>query len=386
MSLDDFVFVDEMDEVENEKTQEEKFERVIKFLKKIGYFELIKDERKYNEFLQKLDYDQFKRLIFSFNALLRNIRVHEKGESNVTVRVGDIRGVRPGIRDELLHNLFDSIKKIDNNHDRAMLMYYQLLRMHIFSDGNGRTSRFLYELLNCQDDFNSVKKYFIHTSDSQNSTTSYNKFNESFDAVNNFMNEHYVSDKLSDSNIYIINKYVNELPDCMKNKVVTALKLDDELSKNSNPGKVYSLISNYLSEEEKKVFLDYLGDTGLGMFTMPGTMLTIVNLKKGNIDYIINSDKERFSTSSAFVFNIYDPNTFYNWNRDDFLLAIKIADEAKKYNINLLNDIFVNKNEYYGLSMKDIFLDTKKDLKEMIDEDDKKPTSTFSNVQHHNKN
>ena len=91
---------------------------------------------------------------------------------------------------------------------------------------------------------------------------------------------------------------------------------------------------------------------------------------KGNLDYIIEQDKKGYSNPNAFVFNIANPDTFHNWNREDFLEAIRLGDEIKKHNINLLNDIFVNDVEINGFSKQDIYLDRKKELDDMMESKD----------------
>ena len=367
MDFDDFTF-EKRTIKDTGKSQEEKYNKVINFLRRIGYFELIKDDKKYEEFIQKLDYDQFKRILFAFNSLLRNKHTHEVGVSDSVVRVGSMRGARPEIREELLKDVFNSMKKIDNDKERATLTFYQLLRIHMFSDGNGRTSRFMYELLTKQDDFESIKKYFIHENDEQLSTTSYDKSKESFSSVNDIMNESILSDKLGKTYYDYFQEHVDEVPACLKDIRVTALALDSDYCEKSNFKEVNKIIDSFLDDKEKKDLKEYLNDSSIGLMTLSGTILSIINLKKGNLDYIINSDKERFSNSQAFVFNILDPDTFHNWNREDFLLAIKLGDELKKHNINVLNDIFVNDKEYNGVSKDKIILDSKKELEQMMGE------------------
>ena len=377
MTVNDLVFESVGDEIPK-KTQEEKFNKVIRFLEKIGYFELIKDDKKYEEFIQTLNYDQFKRIVFAFNSLLKNKPVKEKGMAQSVINVGSIRGARPEIREELFENVFNSIKKIDDNRERATLLYYQLLRLHMFSDGNGRTSRFFYELLNKQNDFDSIKKYFIHTDDEQMSTTSYNKHDEAFFKVHGFMDERRLSEKLGGTTLEIFTKYVKDIPDCMKGKRVNAIELDDaDIRKNSNMREVNNIFDKFMTPEEKIAFKGYLSDQAIGNMTLSAAIIAIINIKKGNLDYIVNSDKEGFSSPYAFVFNIADPNTFYNWTREDFLQAIKLGDEIKKYNINKLNDIFVNDEEINGFGKKDIFLDRDKELNQMI-EDGKTDTIDIS--------
>lgn len=365
----EFSFIDS-NEIKSEKTQEEKFERVIRYLKKIGYFELIKDDKKFEEFFQSLNFDQFKRIVFAFNSLLKNKHTHEKGVSENVVRVGSIMGVRPELREELFENVFNSLKKLDNNQDRAMLLYYQLLRLHMFSDGNGRTSRFFYELFNKQGDFESINKYFIHKDDSQSSTTSYNKRDESFDSVNGFLDERLLSEKLGGSIFKFFEKYVKEVPECLKDKRVNALECDDDFRNNCNISEVNKIFDSCMSPDEKKVFKNYLNDCKVGKITLAAAVIAIININKGNLDYIIEQDKKGYSNPNAFVFNIANPDTFHNWNREDFLEAIRLGDEIKKHNINLLNDIFVNDVEINGFSKQDIYLDRKKELDDMLESKD----------------
>lgn len=380
MFEEEFEFIEPSKEKESIEERNEKFSRIVKFLNKIGYFELIKDDKQYEDFIQKLSFEQFKNILVSFNALLRNNKLNAKGTYEGIVRVGGIKGVRKDLREELLLNVFESIKKIKDDKERASLLYYQLLRLHMFQDGNGRTSRFMYELLTKQGDFESVKKYFIHKSDSPSSTTNYDKSKEDFYKVKGIMWEADLNTKLSNSNSELIRKYIDKLPDYMRNKRIAAIPIETDIDTGgkSDPKKVEEIFSSCLEDREKEKFKEYITDNA-GYFSVCSFILTVINYKKNNLDYIYENDKKRFSINlnyESFVFNTLDPNTYLNWSREDFLQAIKLGDESKKYNINILNDIFVNNNEHCGINKNDLVIDTKKNnelnsmfTKEQVKED-----------------
>lgn len=57
-------------------------QNIIKFLSKLGYYEMISSPQKMEEFIQGLTVKQFENILMTFNAKLRGIPISSKGPLN----------------------------------------------------------------------------------------------------------------------------------------------------------------------------------------------------------------------------------------------------------------------------------------------------------------
>ena len=73
---------------------------------------------------------------------------------------GDLVSPTGNIRKDIIKKCIDTIKTLSDNNLRAQLAYYSVLYLHMFTDGNGRTSRLVYSLLNGM--LESEEWYFHH--------------------------------------------------------------------------------------------------------------------------------------------------------------------------------------------------------------------------------
>ena len=140
--------------------KDEIYNKLIILLEKIGYFDIVKDDAKYEEFIQNLTLDQFKRILYKFNQFLRAVDIKDKGEYENPAIIANNYGIRQDLRDELLEEVLNNLKEIKDDKIRGAYVYYSLLRIHMFKDGNGRTSRLVNFLLNKRTDFEDFKEYF----------------------------------------------------------------------------------------------------------------------------------------------------------------------------------------------------------------------------------
>lgn len=147
----------------DELSRDEQSEKVIRFMEKLHAPEIFASEETKREYIQNLTFDEFKNLLMATNSMLRDIPVSQRsldGE-NVYLKAGvfkiDDEYVPPQHEDkeELLHEMFDDIEKMNQNgrsmQDIALLTSASINAIHLFNDGNGRTSRLLYVLL--KDDY-----------------------------------------------------------------------------------------------------------------------------------------------------------------------------------------------------------------------------------------
>jgi len=130
-------------------------EKVQEFLARSGFLNTFHSPKALEEWMQDLSYSDFKSHLVRLNGMLCNAPIKPRSMDGT----GDIGMSMPGVedvaylpphredRDHLLAQVFENLKKIKNSKDKALLLYYAIQAIHPFSDGNGRTGRFLYTLL-----------------------------------------------------------------------------------------------------------------------------------------------------------------------------------------------------------------------------------------------
>ncbi len=124
------------------------------FLDRVGLLEARKSDEQFEAFLQKTSYDEYKTYLTRLNGILREIPIHQRsidGEDvEISFGVGQETLYIPpdeNQKDPLMKEVFEAIKQISSNKDRALLVYYTIQAIHPYADGNGRTGRLLYELI-----------------------------------------------------------------------------------------------------------------------------------------------------------------------------------------------------------------------------------------------
>lgn len=112
---------------------------------------LIKDEKKSEKFFSILTGEDVKRLLLYVNSRVRNIPIKENRISRDTLCAGDMVSPSNDIQDRYFEKVSDALKNVKGKKDRATMMYYLINQLHLFDDGNGRTSRAVFEIINNQD-------------------------------------------------------------------------------------------------------------------------------------------------------------------------------------------------------------------------------------------
>ena len=146
---------------EKQEPAEEKLEtgkKVFEFLDRTKFLDVRKSDEQFDEWLQKLSYEDFSNYLTRLNGILREVPIKQRSVDGKGVeisfgRIGDEISYLPPAAEEkenLMKETFDSLKSIPDNEDRALLAYYALQAIHPYSDGNGRTGRLLHELISAE--------------------------------------------------------------------------------------------------------------------------------------------------------------------------------------------------------------------------------------------
>ena len=287
--------------------KDEIFDKLIKLLEKIGYFEIVKDDEKYEEFIQNLSLEQFKRILNKFNQFLIAGSIKDKGEYENPSIIANNFGIRQDLRDELLEEILNNIKEIKDDKIRGAYAYYSLLRMHMFKDGNGRTSRMVNLLLNKTTDFDEFKEFFeFHESDETNGV------HEKFENKIGIPDIRIIANMVKKSYDHIFRLFKIKLPELDGKKIIAYTsgyrsKLDYLFLAIQN-GKDYTMAphkikqifedTKYEDKLDPKTKIDfacYLCD-GISSkdnsYNYGGIISTILFYKKGILDKFINYNKD----------------------------------------------------------------------------------------------
>ena len=105
-----------------------------------------KDEEAFNGFWGQLTGPKFKEILAEINRALRGDEIEENEDVFCGLTsAGDLVSPTFEVQDRVLDDLVRYIKSEKDRDKMAKAVYYVVVSLHLFSDGNGRTSRFLYD-------------------------------------------------------------------------------------------------------------------------------------------------------------------------------------------------------------------------------------------------
>lgn len=147
-------------ELSEEELRQERAEKLVRFLDKLGaqkYFDTLEHKQ---AFIKQLTFEDFTNLLTHINGIVRELSIGERQiyqPVNVTAADegwGAALGVKPSEmpptkdKPRLLEYAFNRAKELEDPRDVGLLAAASINAVHPFGDGNGRTSRLVYDLLN----------------------------------------------------------------------------------------------------------------------------------------------------------------------------------------------------------------------------------------------
>ncbi len=109
---------------------------------------MLKDEKKHDEFFSSLTGEDVKKILLYVNSRVRNIPVDENKFCEETMCAGGLVSPDNEIQNRYFEKISNALKNVKVKKDRATMMYYLINELHLFEDGNGRTSRAIFEIIN----------------------------------------------------------------------------------------------------------------------------------------------------------------------------------------------------------------------------------------------
>ena len=137
-------------ELSDKELREQQSDKIVNFLTRIGAYEYVQKLLSDPESRNELSFEKFRDFLVRINGIARDIPIKERkiDEKEIIISGGVDTFLMPKYEDKeiLLKEAFDSIDKIKPG-DEAYLLPAVVNAVHLFPDGNGRTSRILHTLL-----------------------------------------------------------------------------------------------------------------------------------------------------------------------------------------------------------------------------------------------
>lgn len=322
------------------------------------------DEESFKEFITNLTPESFMEFIMKINKELR--REEDDKILSEGVIAGELVAATKSVRENTIKKLIDYLKQEPDMKEAATLIYCLIINFHMFSDGNGRTARFIYDLLsNNLDD--SQFMYYFHKEDD----THY-EGKKDFEEVRcivdlgeiNWITNSFIGNDIKDT----LDKYPT-----LKDKIIVCgvggfyasrqAKLENMFKENFDLD---------LTEEEYSELVQLLTDDGGTRYTPSGLGMLFTSIEKGDIEEWIKLNEQTINdckddpsiyrtVSQRMAFSIKKgKNLLEKWTSDDFRKVIKIANETKKRQFTHLINIFMKPDDYSydgTIPLKDYFID-----------------------------
>ncbi len=323
--------------------QRTKSERAQRFLQLSGIEKIRNDESSFDEKIQEMTRDGAYKYLSHLNGILRGINKKSERGRRDNVRVGEHIAPSKDVQGIILKDTVETLKNIKDNHYRAALAYYTVNNLHLFPDGNGRTSRAVYEIFDSNSpDLDSED--FVHRTDSSSESGGHGKFEKikgiqsaatAYAIAREWIKEFVVKEQKMDPRMSEMNSRVEimygETPD---------VYLTKDAEKN-------------LSDVEKKLINKAFHDGDIATICL-ARMLSIKGTAKDVIDGSIHQNDDRpyivFEITKTDIdtgkLNEKAAKTFEGWTAEDYRTFLKGYKGIQRKNQQTLNDIFANPSKY----------------------------------------
>ena len=318
-------------------------EKLQRFMELSGVKESRKNEQQFEESLSHLNRDRAYNYLSHINGILRGVnKKSERGRSD-GVSVGDHVAPPSTVQGAVLSDVTESLKDINNNKYRAALGYYVVNGLHLFPDGNGRTSRATYEILENQDfDLSSAESLAHHT---QAQAYGHGKFEK--------------EKGIKSPQVALTMALLS-----VKSSLAESGKLNKRMIENTTRiSMIYGIQPDiYLTEDAEQNLTDKEKNMVNRVF-MDGDIATVslgyVLTEKGTYDEVADNcthsnGDEQFVTLEVTKDDVDHegvPNedahkTFEGWTADDYRELIKTNSWVQKWQYDRLIDFFKTPEEY----------------------------------------
>ena len=329
---------------ENELRHRSNGEKAQRLMELSKITELRQNEEAFDNRIQELNCDGAYKYLMTLNGILRGVDRSERGVRS-NIQVGEHMAPSRKVQGIILNDITESLKGIKDNHYRATLAYYTVNNLHLFADGNGRTSRAVYEIFD-NPNFNLSGENFIHKTNSVNEVGGHGKFESAhgiqstmtaYQLARGILAEKWARDDKIDPRINEMNSRIEilfgETPD---------VYLTDDAENNLTP------------QEKKAINLAFHdGDVALlslcRVLKIKGTSDEVISdsiktyPNDANKYMAIEVEKKDMDTGAS---NEKSHQTFSGWTADDYRTFLEGFQIVQRDSQRTLNDIFSNPESY----------------------------------------
>ena len=353
------------------KQQKTNVDRLQALLNKVGFSELKKDDKEFKSFIETTDKQDMHRYLSHINQKLREVSSKKRGFHDGRMVVAGLISPNRETQTRVLDYEIDALAQMDNPRYRATSAYYMINDLHMFPDGNGRTSRVVFELLDSPEANISEQQQFFSHEDNRDQLGAAKHGAYEFQKTKNII-------ITQDFNQLAMLGYLEKInSDNEGDDIISELRdsLEARIKENSgNIFKVYGGLQNYspgdttipalknnegfssLDDEDKDRVCCALRDD-LSRVSVSGLAMLKFYQEKGQQNEFLERTKKRnnYFNYDTWMINI-DPDPkekkFFghceceDWSKEDFLHYAELAESIKEQVLKTSIDIFVNPDDY----------------------------------------
>ena len=318
-------------------------DRIRQFLESNNYYDMYENPDLFEKYIQGLTTDDVMNIAISLNQMLRNKENEDVISNNMIA--GELTAPTSDVRSVIIENLLDTLKSMSDNKLRAELVYYTLIDLHMFSDGNGRTARLMYGLISGKIE---GEEWYMHSDNSMH------RYHGDFCSYQGMADESEINHMANQEFSKFVEQYKIQYPLLSNKKIyrtyVSAthgepMPIDEIMSED---------IKNELSDEEKNKIGIILSDNE-GYYSIAGLTMLIITAANGQIDEWIRRNEENVENAfesgygeewmrSRLSFNlIKNKDLLVKWKIEEWKEVIQIGNRLKCMQFDNLNQIYSNK-------------------------------------------
>lgn len=337
---------------------------------------MLKDEEKADEFLSTLTGEDVKRYLIYINSKVRNIPNEQNDIYSGNMFVGGLISPNNDIQNRYFEKIANALNNIKGNRNRATALHYLVNELHLFSDGNGRTGRCVFEIFTNPEFSFENNENFSHKTDSQNEGVGSSKFEE--DNSLKFLEEAIDYPSYFVYRCLVENGLISQSPvkDCILSQTMVeslaindyapdTVFIEDDIKKTLSPKQI---------EDINLALCDNNNNESLSVAGLTMMLMQSIKWQKTNEEEF--EGIPGYSYSQTYIDKIDDESkrTFEGWSKEDYLKAVRIANIIKESMLDAMLDIFehpqnftINSITIADILSKDIGEHNRKRLEIMIE-------------------
>ena len=325
---------------------------------------MLKDEQKTDEFLSTLTGEDVKRLLLYVNSRVRNIPIEENKFCEETMCAGGLVSPDNEIQSRYFEKIAEALKNVKGKKDRATMMFYLINELHLFEDGNGRTSRAIFEILNNKNFSFDNNDTLIHDDEKDVAKVDHNDFQN-----NNSIEGSQMAEICSNCFLYraLIKSGIIPNTDFYSKKNIVKTDADQLLETNfgdrthtdNNPVFVPDNVKQQISSVQYSQIQNSLADNNGELITTSGMTLLLMAIGNGKIG---NLAEYEYGTEELLILPA-DRETgtgeehLSQFEKEDYFKTIGIASILKEGMLDMIVDFFEQPNNFRfneTVTMRDI--------------------------------